>query len=82
VNRDARNIVAALDVRPEYARSPREEAAAAIIGIGSEDVSRFPHLLGELFYRGWSEQAVGGIAGLIFSAYSERSRRRANGCVR
>lgn len=34
--------------------------------IGLEDVSRFPHLLAELFRRGWSDQAVAGIAGLNF----------------
>ena len=34
--------------------------------MGLEDVSKFPHLLGELLCRGWSEQAVAGIAGLNF----------------
>jgi membrane dipeptidase len=34
--------------------------------VGLEDVSRFPHLLAELFHRGWSDQAVAGIAGLNF----------------
>ncbi|HSU06650.1 MAG TPA: dipeptidase [Acetobacteraceae bacterium] len=34
--------------------------------VGLEDASRFPHLLAELFVRGWSEQAVAGLAGLNF----------------
>ncbi len=34
--------------------------------VGLEDVSRFPHLLAELFVRGWSEGAVAGIAGVNF----------------
>jgi membrane dipeptidase len=33
---------------------------------GLEDVSRFPHLLAELFIRGWSEGAVAGLAGANF----------------
>ncbi len=34
--------------------------------VGLEDVSRFPHLLAELFHRGWSDRAVAGIAGANF----------------
>jgi membrane dipeptidase len=33
---------------------------------GLENVSRFPYLLAELFSRGWSEDAVAGIAGVNF----------------
>jgi membrane dipeptidase len=34
--------------------------------VGLENVSRFPYLLAELFRRGWSEDAVAGVAGLNF----------------
>jgi membrane dipeptidase len=50
--------------------------------VGLEDVSRFPHLLAELFRRGWSDRIVAGIAGRnfirVFQAVEregERSRR-------
>jgi membrane dipeptidase len=34
--------------------------------VGLEDVTRFPHLLAELFSRGWSDKAVAGIASFNF----------------
>jgi membrane dipeptidase len=56
--------------------------------VGLEDVSRFPHLLAELFRRGWSESAVAGIAGRnfirVFRAVEregERLRERAKPAV-
>jgi len=36
------------------------------VPVGLEDVSRFPYLIAELFRRGWSEDAVAGVAGLNF----------------
>jgi membrane dipeptidase len=34
--------------------------------VGLHDVSRFPYLLAEMFRRGWSDEAVAGLAGLNF----------------
>ena len=34
--------------------------------VGLGDVSRFPYLLAEMFRRGWSDEAVAGLAGLNF----------------
>jgi membrane dipeptidase len=34
--------------------------------VGLHDVSRFPYLLAEMFRRGWSDDAVAGLAGLNF----------------
>ena len=42
---------------------------------GLEDVSRFPHLLAELFRRGWSDEAVAGVAGLNFLRVFEAVER-------
>ena len=52
--------------------------------VGLEDVSRFPHLLAELFRRGWSDKLVAGIAGRnfirVFQAVErEGERLRARG---
>ena len=52
--------------------------------VGLEDVSRFPHLLAELFRRGWSDSAVAGIAGRNFvrvfrAVEREGGRLRARG---
>jgi membrane dipeptidase len=52
--------------------------------MGLEDVSRFPHLLAELFRRGWSDTAVAGIAGRNFirvfrAVEREGERLRARG---
>ena len=44
--------------------------------VGLEDVSRFPHLLAELFRRGWSDIAVAGIAGRKFHPCVPRGRAR------
>ena len=56
--------------------------------VGLEDVSRFPHLLAELFRRGWSDKLVAGIAGRnfirVFQAVEregERLRTRAKPAV-
>jgi membrane dipeptidase len=56
--------------------------------VGLEDVSRFPHLLAELFRRGWSDKLVAGIAGRnfirVFQAVEregERLRARAKPAV-
>jgi membrane dipeptidase len=56
--------------------------------VGLEDVSRYPHLLAELFRRGWSDSAVAGIAGRnfirVFGAVEregERLRARAKPAV-
>ena len=56
--------------------------------VGLEDVSRFPHLLAELFRRGWSEKLVAGVAGRnfirVFQAVEregERLRGRAKPAV-
>jgi membrane dipeptidase len=52
--------------------------------VGLEDVSRFPHLLAEMFRRGWSDSAVAGIAGRNFvrvfrAVEREGERLRARG---
>jgi membrane dipeptidase len=56
--------------------------------VGLEDVSRFPHLLAELFRRGWSDKLVAGLAGRnfirVFQAVEregERLRARAKPAV-
>jgi membrane dipeptidase len=47
--------------------------------VGLEDVSRFPYLLAELFRRGWSDEAVAGVAGLnflrVFEAVEQEGER-------
>jgi membrane dipeptidase len=47
--------------------------------VGLHDVSRFPYLLAELFRRGWSDDAVAGLAGLnfirVFRAVEREGRR-------
>ena len=47
--------------------------------VGLHDVSRFPYLLAEMFRRGWSEDAVAGLAGMnflrVFRAVEREGRR-------
>ena len=47
--------------------------------VGLHDVSRFPYLLAEMFRRGWSDDAVAGLAGLnfirVFKAVEREGRR-------
>lgn len=47
--------------------------------LGLHDVSRFPYLIAEMFRRGWSEDAVAGLAGLnfirVFRAVEREGRR-------